>query len=47
MVNKIDLLSDGEFKELIENSSSVSDVLKSLGYAEGITIFENTNKWYA
>lgn len=32
MVSKIDLLSDGEFKELIENSASTSDVLKALGY---------------
>ena len=33
MVNKIDLLSDGEFKELIENSSSTADVLRSLDYS--------------
>jgi Zn finger protein HypA/HybF involved in hydrogenase expression len=33
MVNKIDLLSDGDFIELINNSSSTSDVLKSLGYS--------------
>ena len=33
MVNKIDLLSDGEFIELIDNSSSTADVLRSLGYS--------------
>lgn len=32
MVNKIDLLSDGEFKKLIEESSSTADVLRSLDY---------------
>lgn len=32
MVNKIDLLSDGEFIELINNSASTADVLRSLGY---------------
>ena len=39
MVNKIDLLSDGEFTELINNSSCVSDVLRSLGYST------NGNSW--
>ena len=33
MVNKIDLLSDGEFIELINNSSSTADVLRSLDYS--------------
>ena len=33
MVNKIDLLHDGEFIELIENSSSTAEVLKTLGYS--------------
>ena len=32
MVNKIDLLSTKEFTELINNSSSSADVLRSLGY---------------
>lgn len=32
MVSKIDLLSDGEFIELINNSSSTADVLRSLDY---------------
>lgn len=32
MVNKIDLLSTNEFTELINNSSSSADVLRSLGY---------------
>ena len=32
MVNKIDLLSTSEFIELISNSSSSADVLRSLGY---------------
>ena len=39
MVNKIDLLSDGEFIELINNSSCISDVLKNLGYST------NGNSW--
>ena len=39
MVNKIDLLSDGEFIELINNSSCISDVLKKLGYST------NGNSW--
>lgn len=39
MVNKIDLLSDGEFAELINNSSCVSDVLRTLGYST------NGNSW--
>lgn len=33
MVNKIDLLSDGDFIELIKNSASTSDVLRSLDYS--------------
>ena len=33
MVNKIDLLSDSEFTELINNSSCISDVLRKLGYS--------------
>lgn len=33
MVNKIDLLGDGEFIELINNSCSSADVLKTLGYS--------------
>lgn len=33
MVNKIDLLSDGEFTELINNSTSTAEVLKNLGYS--------------
>lgn len=33
MVNKIDLLHDGEFIELIQNSSSTADVLRNLGYS--------------
>ena len=33
MVNKIDLLSDGEFIELIKNSTSTADVLKTLEYS--------------
>lgn len=39
MVNKIDLLSDGEFTELINNSSCISDVLRKLGYST------NGNSW--
>ena len=39
MVNKIDLLSDGEFIELISNSSCISDVLRTLGYST------NGNSW--
>ena len=39
MVNKIDLISDGEFIELINNSSCISDVLRSLGYST------NGNSW--
>lgn len=39
MVNKIDLLSDGEFIELINKCSCVSDVLKELGYST------NGNSW--
>ena len=33
MVNKIDLISDEEFAELVQNSSSVADVLKKLNYS--------------
>ena len=39
MVNKIDLLSDGEFTKLINNSSCTSDVLRKLGYST------NGNSW--
>lgn len=39
MVNKIDLLSDGEFIELVNNSSCISDILSSLGYST------NGNSW--
>lgn len=39
MVNKIDLLSDGEFIELVNNSSCISDVLRTLGYST------NGNSW--
>ena len=33
MVNKIDLLSDGEFTELVNNSASTADILRSLDYS--------------
>jgi Zn finger protein HypA/HybF involved in hydrogenase expression len=33
MVNKIDLLSDGDFIELVNNSSSTADILRSLDYS--------------
>lgn len=39
MVNKIDLLSDGEFIELVNNSSCISDILRTLGYST------NGNSW--
>ena len=39
MVNKIDLISDGEFIKLINNSSCISDVLRYLGYST------NGNSW--
>ena len=39
MVNKIDLLSDGEFIELINKCSNISDVLRELGYST------NGNSW--
>lgn len=39
MVNKIDLLSDSEFIELVNKSSCVSDVLRALGYST------NGNSW--
>lgn len=39
MVNKIDLLSDGEFIELVNKCSNISDILKELGYST------NGNSW--
>ena len=39
MVNKIDLLSDGKFIELVNDCSNISDVLKKLGYST------NGNSW--
>ena len=39
MVNKIDLLSDGEFIELVNDCSNISDILKKLGYST------NGNSW--
>jgi 5-methylcytosine-specific restriction endonuclease McrA len=39
MVNKVDLLSDSEFIELVDNSSCISDVLRTLGYST------NGNSW--
>lgn len=39
MVNKIDLLSDGEFIELVNKCSCISDVLKELDYST------NGNSW--
>ena len=33
MVNKIDLLSDGEFTKLVSECSCVSDVLRKLEYS--------------
>ena len=39
MVNKIDLLSDGEFIELVNKCSCISDVLRELGYST------NGNSW--
>ena len=33
MVNKIDLLSDGEFIELVKNSTSTADILRKLEYS--------------
>ena len=39
MVNKIDLLSDSEFTELINDSSCILDVLRKLGYST------NGNSW--
>lgn len=39
MVNKIDLLSDGEFTELINKCSCISEVLDNLGYST------NGNSW--
>ena len=39
MVNKIDLLSDGEFIELVNDCSNISDVLKKLEYST------NGNSW--
>ena len=39
MVNKIDLLSDGEFIELVNKCSNISDVLRELEYST------NGNSW--
>lgn len=39
MVNRIDLLSDGEFIELVNRSSCISDILKALEYST------NGNSW--
>ena len=39
MVNKIDLLSDGEFEKLVNECSCISDVLRNLGYST------NGNSW--
>lgn len=39
MVNKIDLLSDSEFIELVNKCSCISDVLRELGYST------NGNSW--
>ena len=39
MVNKIDLLSDGEFIELVNKCSNISDILRELGYST------NGNSW--
>lgn len=39
MINRIDLLNDNEFKELINNSSCTADVLKALDYSV------NGNSW--
>lgn len=39
MVNKIDLLSDGEFTKIVQESSCISDVLRTLGYST------NGNSW--
>lgn len=39
MVNKVDLLSDGEFEKLVNDCSCISDVLRSLGYST------NGNSW--
>lgn len=39
MVNKIDLLSDGEFIELVNKCSNILDILRELGYST------NGNSW--
>lgn len=39
MVNKIDLLSDGEFIKLVNKCSCISDILRELGYST------NGNSW--
>ena len=39
MVNKIDLFSDGEFIELVNKCSNISDILRELGYST------NGNSW--
>ena len=39
MVNKIDLLSDSEFIELVDKSSCISDILRALEYST------NGNSW--
>lgn len=39
MVNKIDLLTDDEFTETVNDSSCISDVLRKLGYST------NGNSW--
>ena len=39
MVDKIDLLSDGEFEKLVNECSCISDVLRNLGYST------NGNSW--
>ena len=31
----------------IDADSLMCDLLKELGYSEGVEIFENMNKWYA
>lgn len=39
MVNKIDLLNDDEFTEIVNDSFCISDVLRKLGYST------NGNSW--
>lgn len=31
----------------VEMDDLMCEILKSLGYGEGVEIFENTDKWYA